>query len=127
VNDLVLDASALLAVLQGEPGSDQWKYAVVGAPISAVNFSEVVAKLLDIPMPLPGVESVLDPLSLDVVAFSGVHAVVAAQLRAPTKYLGLSIGDRACLALAKVLGRRALTAERAWKSVDVGVTIVLIR
>ncbi len=127
MSDIVIDASALLMVLQGEPGSDRWKHTVVGALISAVNLSEVATKLLEGGMPLPQVRAVLEPLNLDVVGFDSAQAFVAAELREPTKHLRLSLGDRACLTLAKMRRARALTAERAWESARVGVKVVLLR
>jgi len=127
MSDLVLDASALLAVLQREPGTDRWADEVIGATISAVNLSEVVAKLLEFSMPMPHVQAVLDPLGLEVVPFDAAQAVGTALLRMPTRAFGLSLGDRACLALAKSRGARALTTERAWAAAKVGVTVMLIR
>lgn len=127
MNDVVFDASALLAVLQGEPGSERWKDAVVGATISAVNLSEVATKLLEGGMPAPQVRAVLEPLNLDIVEFDTAQAFMAAELREQTKHLGLSLGDRACLALTKMRHARALTTERAWQSAAVGVRVVFLR
>ena len=127
MSNLVLDASAALAILQQEPGSDRWVESIQAATLSAVNFSEVVAKLLDIGMPADQAVSAVAALDLEVVAFDREQAVVAAQLREPTKRLGLSLVDRACLALARVKDRPVLTADRLWDRLTIGVKIHVIR
>lgn len=73
------------------------------------------------------VDAVLAELELELVPFDEIQARAAALLRSATKRLGLSLGDRACLALAIVLKKPAVTADRAWSKLDVGAEIVLIR
>lgn len=99
MRSIVLDASALLAILNQEPRARQWEEKVPDAAISAVNLSEVVAKLADVGM---GEREIRDSLNLGmtVVPFDAALAHAAGLLRLPTRSLGLSLGDRACLALA---------------------------
>jgi ribonuclease VapC len=123
VTDLVLDASAVLAILQQESGSDRWIDSVQAATLSAVNF----AKLLGIGMPADSALSAVAALNLEVIAFDREQAVVAAELREPTRHLGLSLGDRACLALARAKDLPVLTADRLWDRLKVGVKIHVIR
>ena len=127
VNDVVLDASALLAVLRAEPGSDQVEPRLEGARIGAVNVSEVVAKLVDDGVPETEIRRAIDRLELDVHAFDAEHAYIAGILRHATRALGLSLGDRACLALAQREQLPVLTADRSWAKLDLGVSIKVIR
>ncbi len=127
MTDLVLDAPALLAVLQQERGAERWATSIEGAAISTVNVSEVVAKLLETDMPVDHALAVLDELGLAVVDFDLAQAVAAAQLRARTRRLGLSMGDRACLALAQTKKLAVLTADRAWADLRLGIKINLVR
>jgi PIN domain nuclease of toxin-antitoxin system len=127
VNEVVLDASALLAVLRAEPGSDQVEPRLEGARIGAVNLSEVVAKLVDDGVPETEIRRAIDRLELDIHAFDARDAYLAGALRKGTRALGLSLGDRACLALAQSLGAPALTADRSWSRLDLGIAIELIR
>jgi PIN domain nuclease of toxin-antitoxin system len=124
--DAVLDASALLALLQDEPGSERVLATLPGALISAVNLSEVVAKLAEVGMPAATIQRSLR-LSIEVVPFDDELAVRTGLLRPVTRSAGLSLGDRACLALAASRSLPALTTDRAWNSVATGVDVVVIR
>jgi len=95
--------------------------------ISTVNLSEVIAKLLDAPMPVDRAVSALAVLNLTPVDFDRAQALAAAEVRNRTKHLGLSLGDRACLALARTRRLPVLTADRAWEKLKVGVEITLLR
>src|SRR5947209_6831608 len=98
----ILDASALLALLKHESGSQQVTQAIEdGAEISAVNLAEVVAKLAEAGMPEELIHRAVDPLGLDVVGFDAPQAYRSGLLLVATKPLGLSLGDRCCLALAQ--------------------------
>lgn len=129
----VLDASALLAHLNDEPGADVVGDALVrGAAISAVNLAEVLTKLAEIGEE-PGQVSetlwrrgLLGP-KLEVVPLTADDAVLIANLHRKTKPHGLSLGDRACLALALRLDLPAVTADRTWSRVRVGVKVQTIR
>lgn len=109
-----LDASALIGLLRGEPGADRVEAVLSDAVISSVNYSEVVAKIVERGGTAELAASILDPLYLDVVEFDRPQAVEAGRLRALTRRAGLSLGDRACLALAATRGVTVLTADRAW-------------
>jgi len=124
----VLDASALLAVLQSEPGAARVAELLPRASVSAVNLSEVVAKLQERGMPDTRIRVALDDLDLDIRAFDLDDAYAAGELRGPTRALGLSFGDRACLALAIRLHATAATGDRAWTGVIGGsIRVELIR
>lgn len=126
--DYILDASALLVLLKGETGSDRVVEAITdGAAISAVNFSEVVAKLCEGGMPEEAIHEALDSLELDIVEFDTTFAYQAGLLRSVTKHAGLSLGDRACLALAQHLTLPTLTADHAWKGLIPGINVQVIR
>ena len=125
----VLDASAVLALIYREEGHDRVAEQVMGSAISAVNFSEVVQKLEQHGHPAP-VEAAGIVLSLGatVAAFTAVEAVEAALLWSRTRGSGLSLGDRACLAVAAALpDGRAVTADRAWADLGTGVPVDVIR
>ena len=125
--EVVLDASALLALLNGEPGADLVAAALPQAAISALNLSEVVAKLAEAEMPEAAIREALQGLQLDVVPFDAEQAYEAGLLRAATKSAGLSLGARGCLGLALRLGLPALTADRSWEELSVGALVRVIR
>src|SRR5204863_1167733 len=112
----VLDASALLAFLNKEKGSEQVAHSIMsGAIMSTVNVSEVIAKLSEANMPEDAIRETLDLLGIETVPFDMTYAYQAGLLRPMTKVLGLSFGDRTCLALAQHLRLPAVTADRAWQ------------
>jgi ribonuclease VapC len=128
MSKVVLDASALLALLNEEPGSELVATLIEeGAAISTVNLSEVVAKLSEAGMPQEAIHEALDPLGMTIVDFNNMFAYKAAWLRLVTKKAGLSFGDRACLALAQQLALPATTTDRVWESLSIGVTIQTAR
>lgn len=128
-DEIVLDASAVLCLQQDEAEAQRVKAALPGASISAVNSAEVVAKLTEAGGSTTQVAAIVDTLDLSVVPFDDDQAVACGLLRAATKPQGLSLGDRACLALARHLSATALTADRAWRSLpaSLGVRVGLIR
>ena len=125
--DIVADASALIALLVGEPFTNFDALRLPNASISAVNLSEVLACLQEIGMPEAESGVVLARLNLRVIAFDEPQAHAAARLCSVTWHVGLSLGDRACLALAGILKCPAVTADRVWANVDVGVEVIVIR
>ena len=125
--EVVLDASALLALLNAEPGAEHVAEVLPQAAISAVNLSEVVAKLADAGMPDQAIRDALQGLPLDVVPFDTEQAYQAGLLRPATRSVGLSLGDRGCLNLARSLGLPALTADRTWEQLSVGAKVRVIR
>jgi PIN domain nuclease of toxin-antitoxin system len=112
----VLDASALLALLQDEPGAAVVASHLPRSVMSAVNLSEVVAKLTDHGMPAEAIRVALDGLPIEVHPFDRGAAYAAGDLRRVTRNAGLSLGDRACIALGMKLDVEAVTADRAWES-----------
>ncbi len=125
--DVVLDASAVLCLVQGEIGADRVAACIPGALISAVNLAEVVGKLAGAGMPRDDIEGALAGLGLRVAALDGSSAFAVGLLRPATRSHGLSLGDRACLALGVTTGLAVLTADRAWAAVDVDADIEVIR
>jgi ribonuclease VapC len=123
----VLDASAVLAFLRDEPGGERVERVLGNSIISAVNLSEIAAKLSDFGMPKAEIPEALSELAATSMAFDADLAIIAGALRKQTRANGLSLGDRACLALAQRTGRIALTTDRAWADLDVGVMIEVIR
>jgi PIN domain nuclease of toxin-antitoxin system len=123
----MLDASALLALMQGEAGTDTVHAALPHARISAVNLSEVVAKLQERGVPDAVVQDSLAELDLAIVSFDRDQALHAGQLRTATRPLGLSLGDRACLAAAAADNAIALTTDRAWGRLDIGIAVEVAR
>jgi ribonuclease VapC len=127
VSEIVLDASALMAVLREEPGAAAVEAVLDQAAVSAVNLSEVQAKLVERGTPDEIAWSWLVDLDLNVIDFHASQARVAGNLRSLTRPHGLSLADRACLALALVLGLPAMTADRVWAALEVGIEIQTIR
>lgn len=123
----VLDASAVLAFLFGEPGGECLAEAVPGGLLSAVNLSEVLGRFARDGHDVHLVGRRLAAAGLEIVPFTAEDAALAASLRPKTDPLGLSLGDRACLALALARGLPALTADRQWAALDIGVEICLLR
>lgn len=125
---LVLDASAVLAYLQQEPGMDVVRNALqAGSTINTVNLAEVCAKLKGRGVePRPIVER-LKALGLEVTVFSEEDAMLSGEIVPVTQSLGLSLGDRACLASCRRLSAAALTTEKAWARLELGVEVQLIR
>ena len=126
MSKLVLDSSAVLAALNKEPGGEQVLSRLKDAAISAVNFAEVVSKLAQTGGDISQVISDLQDLLPDIRPFDAAQALASGLLGSPIRDLGLSLGDRACLALGKHLGVPILTADPAWEKLDVGVKIELI-
>lgn len=125
MSDVILDASALLALLNGEPGGELVEKYLPKARISSVNLAEVITRLNLVGMPTDQILETLSLLSLDVVPFDEVQALQAGILARDTKSLGLSLGDRACLALGIMTGCAVLTADKAWLEVEnIGVKVL---
>jgi ribonuclease VapC len=123
----VLDASAVLCLLQEEKGAERVAQALPAAIIGAVNYSEVVGKLTEAGIDGPTVNGLIDKLQLTVIPFDRSQARFAGSLRATTRKLGLSLGDRACLALATAQGATALTCERSWTKFEAPCKVETLR
>ena len=124
---IVLDASAVLAALAGEPGADAVNAVLPNAVISAVNLTEVGAKLAERGMGEDEIRTTIGMLGLSVVVFDEDDAYAAAMLRMRTRGHGLSLGDRVCLALGIAKGAAIMTADRSWARLDIGADVRLIR
>ncbi|MFZ1773067.1 MAG: type II toxin-antitoxin system VapC family toxin [Rhizobiaceae bacterium] len=125
--NFVLDSTALLAVICDEAGAENVAATLPNAMVSAVNMVEVIARLIDLRHSPAKAQAIFEALPLDVVPFEADQATLAGRLREDTRHLGLSLGDRACLATAIERGATVLTADRAWAGLDVGCPIQLIR
>jgi ribonuclease VapC len=123
----ILDASALLALMLGEPGADRIEAALPTAQIGAVNLSEVIAKLQERGVPEAAIDESLADLDLPVVPFDAAQAIIAGKLRVVTRAAGLSLGDRACLALAAATNATALTTDRAWAAPNLNIAVEVAR
>jgi ribonuclease VapC len=124
---IVLDASAVLAVLQRERGQERVVEVLHDAIISAVNLAEVATKLTEKGWSADQVQDLLAPFMVLSVDFSAPQAIRAGLLRAATRRFGLSTGDRCCLALAMERSVGVMTADRAWAGLDLGIPIEVIR
>jgi ribonuclease VapC len=128
MNRIVLDASAILAVIGGEPGADKLTPDLLARAVgSTVNLAEVQSKLVSRGWTSEQAwEDATSPVR-ELVSFDEEQARIAGDLVTQTRHLGLSLGDRACLALGMALKLPVYTAEKAWKKVKVGVRIHVIR
>jgi PIN domain nuclease of toxin-antitoxin system len=127
MSEVVVDASAILALLNQETGSEEVSRFIGKAAISTVNLSEVIAKLADAGIPQEDIRQIISNLNLEVIDFNEKQALKAGILRPITKSIGLSFGDRACLALGIILNQPVLTTDRLWGSINVGVEVRLLR
>jgi ribonuclease VapC len=127
VGEVVLDASAVLAALLGEPGEAAVRGHLAGAFVSAVNYSEVLAHAARLCGSLEQARRRVDCHTFTVLPFDAAQAALAASLLPDTRPLGLSLADRACLVLGLSRGATVLTADRSWSGLSLGLDIVLIR
>ncbi len=123
----VLDASALLALVHGEPGANVVQPHVENAVVSSVNWAETQQRLVAHGFDAEENRADAEALGIAIVPFDADEADSAAALWPQTRGKGLSLGDRACLALARRLGATAMTADRSWAGLDIGVEVTLIR
>lgn len=124
---VVLDASAVLALLEGEPGAADVETMLDGSVMSAVNLSEVLQKTIEHGVDTGDLERDLEALGVEIRSFDAVQARAAAALWERVPRAGLSLGDRACLALASGLGVAAVTADRRWASLSLDVDVRIVR
>jgi ribonuclease VapC len=124
----VLDASALLALLLGEPGGDKVQGMLTDCSMTTVNLGEVVGHFARIGSSEADIRLMLDPLPFLRVVLDEELAFITGLMLPTTRQAGLSFGDRACLALASKLGVAAVTADRAWRQVGraLGVEVDII-
>lgn len=126
---IVLDASALIAMLKHEPGGDMVAKAIGDSKITAINYAEVISHFCYAGMPVAEVDAMLNPLPLVIVPADEKLARLAGHLRTITSSAGLSLGDRFCLALAQLEKLPAWTSDRKWQTIAeaVQVEITIIR
>jgi PIN domain nuclease of toxin-antitoxin system len=127
VNEIVFDSSALVALIHGEPGADKVASHLGRAAISVVNLAETYGRLLRGAYHPDQLRQDISALELDLRVFDAEQAYAVGRLEPATRRLGLSLGDRACLALALALKLPALTGDRQWLKANVGVEIKLFR
>jgi ribonuclease VapC len=129
VIDVVLDASALLALLRNEPGAERVKSVLKNSAMTTINFSEVIGFYARRKASEADIRRLLHALPTERIAFDEELAYVVGLMLPETSSAGLSLGDRACLGLARRLNVTALTADRSWSRIAraVGVEIETIR
>lgn len=125
--EAVLDASALIAFLRNEPGAEKVAAVLTRSCISAVNLAETFGKMVEYGKRLEDVAYQVERLRIPVIPFAAEHAQIAASLWKSTRIVGMSLGDRACLALAIHTGLPAFTTEDKWLKCDSGAKVVKIR
>ena len=124
---VVLDASALLAFLHEEPGGEKVSPVLEGACVSAVNWCEVLEKSLQRDVDIEGMQREFMEVGATFEPFTPEQAETAARLYTQTRNHGLSLTDRACLALALDKGWPVMTADRAWAGLDLAIEVEVIR
>lgn len=127
MSNIVFDASAIIAIINDEVGSKEIISYLKRGIISSVNFSESVSFLNRANLSILEARQITKDLLLEVIVFDEEQACLAAEFKGLTNKYGLSLGDCACLALAKSRNLPAITADRAWKDIDLGVKVILIR
>lgn len=123
----VFDASVILAIIQQEPGHEKFLDLALGGLTSTVNLAEARAKLSDRGLGRKDIDKAMEFINLSPVAFDIEQAEISSELRSSTKDAGLSLGDRACLALALQRRATAYTADHGWADVKLPIKIKLIR
>jgi len=127
VKPKVIDSSVALALLFDERGADKAMQSIAGGLCCSVNVTEIVARLIDVGQNAEIASGMFLDLGFDVVPFNRELGILAGQLRESTKHLGLSLGDRACLALAIRENGVVVTADLAWRKLDLGIEMEFIR
>ena len=126
---VILDASAVLAFLQDETGSEKVD-AVLSegkAVISAVNYAEVVGKLLEAGLPEASAKVVMENLEFQIEPFDDKQAWKTGLLRMDSREFGLSLADRGCLALAHIKNLPVITADTHWDKLKTDIKIIQLR
>ena len=123
----VLDAAAVLTFLSGEPGWNEVERLLDQAYVNAVNVAEVASKLAERGSSAESTREIIESLGIEIVSCDRLLAYRIGELRVTTKSFGLSLGDRACLATALHYNTPAITADRHWKALKLGIKIHVIR
>lgn len=124
---IVVDSSVVLAVLFKEPGIDRALELIGGASCSTVNLTEIMTRCADRAFSFEIADYVMTAHRIVIAGHDEDLARIASKLRLVTRHKGLSLGDRACLALAIRENGTAITTDRAWADLDVGCKIEVIR
>ena len=126
---IVIDASAILAAILGEPGGDMVFERLNEAMASTVNLAEVYTYAAINDLPTEAIDAFFADTGIEILPFDQSQAVAAGRLAGVTRKFGLSLGDRSCLALAKLRKAEVLTADRPWAQIAdaAGLTITLLR
>jgi ribonuclease VapC len=128
MNKVILDSSALLALIKNEEGSSIVEGLLGSVVMSSVNVSEVAAILLDSEMSVEQSSEAIEPFVDYIIDFDFEYSVLCADLKKPTKHLGLSLGDRACIALGIKLKLPIYTADKIWSELNLeNLNVKLIR
>jgi ribonuclease VapC len=127
----VMDASAILAILRGEPGCDYVQELLESeeCAISSVNMAEVGSKLIDYGLPPEEFPRIARQLQIDIIDFNTEQSIQSAQIRKITRSTGLSLGDRACVALTQLMQGCVVTSNRAWLDIEeiTQIKVLMIR
>jgi PIN domain nuclease of toxin-antitoxin system len=126
LSEAVLDSSAVLALIFNEPGAEAVKATLPDALLSTVNLAEIITKLVDKGLPAEVARAAVEVLGAEIVDFDFAQACLTGELRTATRSAGLSLGDRACLALAAKRNLPAMTADTAWGRLE-NFDVILIR
>lgn len=126
MSEAVLDSSAVLALLLAEEGARRVAAALPGALLSTVNYAETVSKLCERGMPAAEARAAIEAIGIEPIDLDVDQACMIGDLRKETRTAGLSLGDRACLALARQRRLPAITADVAWGRLT-GFQIIVIR
>ena len=124
---VALDSSAILAVFLSEPGGEAVLSVLPGALLSTVNLAEVITRMINLGADSEHVWSRIHSIQCEISVFTDEQARIAAELKAVTRPFGLSLGDRACLALAIERKATVYTTDKAWKNLELGIKIEVIR
>ena len=124
---IVFDSSVVIAILKQERGFESAEELLSKALISTVNLAEVATYLARNSVPRETIQEVLASFPIQVVPFEESLAIQTGCLYSSCKHLGLSLGDRACLALAMSRKMPVLTADRVWSKLDLGISIQVLR
>lgn len=124
---VILDASAMLALIFNERGAESVIPYARGSQLLAINFSEVVARVLDIDGNSVRAEAAADRLEIEIIPFNRALARATALLKSRTASIGASLADRSCLAFAMTTKLPVLTADKRWSELDLGLDIRQIR
>ncbi len=126
MSSLALDSSALIALINREPGADLVESLLGVSVVSTVNIAEVTTKLVDWNIDIGELTKILTEGKVEITPFTESQARLCGELRRATRSRGLSLGDRACLALAQERGLTAVTADAAWVGAT-SVPVLMIR